>query len=124
MKTFFRFLLVALLLGPIAAETADAQGILGRARDAARRGAERAVEREAQRRADRAVTSVINAAADAVICVITDEACIEQARAENRPVVYTDTDGNPVDETGNPVNPATAGAATQRPGEGAWANYD
>lgn len=103
--------------------SADAQGILKRARDAAKRGAERAVEREAERRTDAAVTGAIE-------CTLGDSTCAEEAAAEGREVVYVDEAGNPVETppTGEAAptvsGGAAAGGATLRPGEGAWANYD
>lgn len=117
MNTLARFSILFLALLLVTADVADAQGILGRARRAVQRGAERAVEREAERRADRAITGAIE-------CVLGDRACAEEAQANGQPVVYTDGEGNPVDEGGNPVDPSTAASSAANPGEGAWANYD
>lgn len=69
--------------------------------------------------------AVEQAAENAVMCVVTDRACIEAAEAEGKEVTLTD-------ESGAPLPPEQAGqqaagpqqAAPARPGEGAWANYD
>jgi outer membrane protein OmpA-like peptidoglycan-associated protein len=50
-------------------------------------------------------------------CVVGDEVCIAKARSEGKEVVLTDSSGNPVPE--DQQQPAS-----QKPGEGAWANYD
>jgi OmpA-OmpF porin, OOP family len=92
------------LTGAAASETPAAAQVGKKLRDAARRAA----EREAVRQVDRQVTQ-------AVRCVLTDLACLESARAEGREVEIVDENGNPV--TG-------AAGSVERPGEGAWANYD
>ena len=119
-----------LLLLVLSAQPADAQ-IWKKAKEAAKRGAERAVERETARRADRAVTAAFGLAEDAVVCTVTDEACIEQAQAEGNDVVVVDQNGDPLPADQQPSVQARQGAsgsagasATARPGEGAWANYD
>ncbi|HIL58482.1 MAG TPA: hypothetical protein EYG39_11320, partial [Rhodothermales bacterium] len=53
-----RALLFTLLLSLVGADVAAAQGIFGRARDAARRAAEREVERRTERAAERAVEAL------------------------------------------------------------------
>jgi outer membrane protein OmpA-like peptidoglycan-associated protein len=65
-----------------------------------------------------------------VRCAFHDQACIAQAKADGKTPVMTDADGNLMtDEQGRPMtDPAAAavkaGASGQRPGTGAWANYD
>ncbi|HSJ06636.1 MAG TPA: OmpA family protein, partial [Longimicrobiales bacterium] len=86
-------------------QVAEAQ-IGRRLRDTARRAA----ERETHRQVDRQVTNVVR-------CVLTDQACIDKARAEGQEVQIVDADGN---EVADP----SSGPAAQRVGEGAWANYD
>ncbi len=122
MHTLIRGGLLALAVLLLVPSSAEAQGILKRARDAAKRGAERAVEREAEQRADRAVTGAIE-------CTLGDTACAEEAKAEGREVVYVDDSGNPVDPSASgdasvTASGAAAGGIALRPGEGAWANYD
>ncbi|NNF59002.1 MAG: hypothetical protein HKN04_12275 [Rhodothermaceae bacterium] len=97
MPTHVRFLLPALLLGLTAGCSTDLGSSVQRA---AERGAERAAERETQHRADQAVTSILDAAAEAIVCVITDEACIEAARQRGDAVILTDADGTPVNADG------------------------
>ena len=89
MNTLARFSLFVLAALLLTADVADAQGIFGRIRDAAQRGVERAVDREVSRQADRATTAVIGAAEDAVVCALTDDACIEQARNEFQGQLYS-----------------------------------
>jgi OmpA-OmpF porin, OOP family len=65
-----------------------------------------------------------------VRCAFRDEACIRKARAENRTPIMTDDDGRVLtDKEGRPITDpavaaAAAGAAAERPGAGAWVNYD
>jgi OmpA-OmpF porin, OOP family len=87
-------------------QLAEAQ-IGNRVRDTARRAA----ERETLRQVDRQVTQ-------AVRCVLTDQACIDKAKAEGKEVQVVDAQGNAVSAS------APASTAAQRVGEGAWANYD
>ncbi|MEM1043242.1 MAG: OmpA family protein [Bacteroidota bacterium] len=116
--------LFVLLLG---AQPADAQ-FWKKAREAAKRGAERAVERETARRADAAVTGMFELGDDVVGCVVGDDACVEEARAEGKEVVYVDDEGTPLPDdqqpTGTPAAAPDDAPASMRPGEGAWANYD
>ena len=123
-----RPLLLVLFAALFATQPAEAQ-ILDRLKEGAKRGAERAAEREAARRADAAVTGAFEAADDAVRCAVGDDVCVRQAKAEGKPVVYVDRNGEtlPADQqpagnaTGSTRSPAPGGAA---PGEGVWANYD
>ena len=50
------------------------------------RGVERATERETARAADRAATAAVRGAENAVVCIVTDQACIERARQNGQPV--------------------------------------
>lgn len=61
--------------------------------------------------------------AEKVACVVTDTACVEKAKAEGREVKYTDPEGNEV-AAPDPAQEQAAQAPAQKPGEGAWANYD
>lgn len=83
------------------------------------RAAERAVEREAEREVDRRVTNAMR-------CAFDDAACQQRAKADGRPVEYVDDQGRVITgKDGKPVaDPAAARAATERPGQGAWANWD
>ncbi|MEL6615287.1 MAG: OmpA family protein [Bacteroidota bacterium] len=131
-----RAVLFTILFSLVAADTADAQGIFKRARDAARRAAEREVETRAERAAERAVEAAFDAGEDAVRCLFTDPECIRSAQENGEDVVLVDDDGRYVDADGDPVNednaqdaivraPEASGAASSaRPGEGAWNNYD
>lgn len=102
-----RLLLLALL--PLV--TAGCASLPDRIADAAQRGTERAVDREVSRQADQAATSVLRGAEDAVVCAVTDEACIENARRSGQAVEVRGTDGSIVEQI-----PA--------PGTDVDANYD
>ena len=92
---------IPLLLLSFAAGPLSAQGIGGRLRNAVR---------------DRVVA--------AVACRVTDAACIEKAKAEGKEVKYTDAAGNEVPAPAPGSEAPAAEPARQRPGQGAWANYD
>jgi OmpA-OmpF porin, OOP family len=64
-----------------------------------------------------------------VRCAFHDEVCIRKARADGKTPVMTDDDGNLItDDDGKPLTDSKAAAArvgpAQRPGTGAWVNYD
>lgn len=84
-------LLLTLLLAPLLVGCANVT-------EGLQRGAERAAERETARAADRATTSVVRGAEDAVVCLMTDEACIERARQNGQPVEVRNEDGEVVRE--------------------------
>jgi len=79
----------------------------------------------------RAVTSEVESAAEraarnATRCVLGDTRCVENAKREGKPVVMTDARGAVItDEKGQPISdPDEATRRAQKPGEGAWRNYD
>lgn len=73
-----------------------------------------------------AVQRVQTAAGESVACSVGDQACVDQAKQSGEPVVIVDNDGKVInDENGQPVtDQGAAAAATEKPGEGRWANYD
>jgi len=87
--------------------------------------AKSAAERETLAKADEMVTQ-------AVRCVFNDVPCITRAKEAGQEVELTDESGEViVDDAGQPVSdPADAAkrvettGASERPGTGAWANYD
>ena len=97
MKTLLCFL----LLLPLAVGCANVSDRIARGVE---RGAERAAEREASRQADNAVTSVMRGAENAVVCIMTDEACIENAQRNGQPVEVRDENGNVVRQYPAPSN--------------------
>ena len=101
MTRFFRFSLLCLAFG-LAIPAPSAQGILGRIRDAAQRGAEDATERAAERAAQRAIQGLFDWTENAVACASGDDPCAQQAEAEGRPVVFTDSNGDPLPESDQP----------------------
>jgi OmpA-OmpF porin, OOP family len=102
------FAVLALLVGIGLPEPADGQ-IGNRIRDTARRSA----ERETLRQVDRQVTEIVR-------CALTDQACIDNAKAEGKEVQVVDAQGDAVPQPARSAAPAAA----DRVGEGAWANYD
>jgi outer membrane protein OmpA-like peptidoglycan-associated protein len=94
--------------------------------------AKNTVEREAEEKTEALVEGALEGFENAVVCAVTDEACIERAQNEGKTVVMTDAGGEVIrDESGAPVtDPAAAQAraagepAALKPGEGVWANYD
>jgi OOP family OmpA-OmpF porin len=103
---------------------ADAQ-LLKKLKDAA----QDAVEDEAANQTERLLR-------EAIRCAVNDPVCAEQAEEDDKPVIYTDQNGDVVtDDEGTPITDRekaadqagvspTADAETPKPGEGAWANYD
>lgn len=64
------------------------QGILSRLGDKAKQAA--------NDKANQAMDSAVSKAARAVVCAVTDNACIRKAKASNQPIKVTDASGKPV----------------------------
>jgi len=113
-------LLFSLLTALVVAPPADAQ-VFNRFK--------RAVAQEADRRLDQriqqAARATVDAAEDAIVCVATDQECIDDARAQEQELVIINDDHeviaheNAVPSAADPEEPAALA-----PGEGVWANYD
>jgi outer membrane protein OmpA-like peptidoglycan-associated protein len=86
---------------------------------------------------NKAKQKVEQAAVDAISCAASDTQCIDQAKADGKPVKITDADGKPVSSTDSAAavnHTAASGAAASSasaasaestpPGAGAWLNYD
>ena len=121
-----RYLLLFLVLGAFAVpafQPAEAQ--LGkRIKNRIKRDAERRVE-------DRAVNAArrtLDLAEDAIVCAVTDEKCIEEARNKGKEPVIVDKDGKPVsgyEPAGDQDDEdSTPDDDDGTPDEGVWANYD
>ena len=97
-----------------------------------KKAAKETVDRKAEEKTEDAVEATIDGMTNAVLCAVTDQACIERAQEDGKTVVMTDAEGEVIrDEAGDPVtDPAAAQAqaagdpAPLKPGEGVWANYD
>ena len=125
----FRWLLAFSFLLPVVlatAPSADAQ--LGdRIRDRIRRDAERRIEE----RAVAAARRTLDLAEDAIVCAVTDEECIEDARSSGQEPVVVNENGEPVSgyepgSTGSGSSGSSSGGAASGgsdPGE-VWANYE
>jgi outer membrane protein OmpA-like peptidoglycan-associated protein len=113
-RTHSATLLIAILAGFVMPIPTDAQ-VLNRLR----RAAQGAVEAETARQIQRLL-------ANAVRCVFDDPVCIEKAKSEGKDVVLTGDDGQVLmDEDGKPItDPAAVKQQAEKPGTGAWANYD
>jgi hypothetical protein len=59
-------------------------------------GAQRAAQREAARAADQAVTGAVRGFENAIVCIVTDQRCIEDAQRSGRPVIVRDAEGREV----------------------------
>ena len=115
----FRYLLLFVVLGAFVVpvfQPAEAQ--LGkRIRNRIKGDAERRIE-------DRAVATAqrtLDLAEDAIVCLVTDEKCIEEARDKGQEPVLVDKDGKPV----SGYEPAgDQDDEDGVPDEGVWANFD
>lgn len=113
---------VALALTFGAARPAETQGFGDRLKKRAEEAAKRKTEDRVGQRAGEATDKVLDKAEGAVKCAATDQKCIDQAKADGKPVALTDEKGN---VAGGGGSTASGGAAAKlKPGEGAWANFD
>ncbi len=116
----FCFLLLAAFVVP----TAEAQ-LGSRIKDRIKRNTERRIENGAVRAADQAIDVV----EDAIVCSVTDERCIEEARAQGQEPTIVDAQGEPVADASPPATATPASTSTNGNGSSAqdddvWANYD
>ena len=113
---FVPALVGALLMG--AGQSIHAQGLFGKLKDKAKQKVEQA-------------------AVDAISCAASDTQCIDQAKADGKPVKIIDADGKPVSSAdsaaavnhtaasgGTASSAPAASAESTPPGAGAWLNYD
>lgn len=121
----FSGLLLATFVTPLPAEAQVWKRVKKKAKEK--------VEQRAEQKTDAAMEAALDGFEDAVVCVVTDEECIEAAQEDGKVVVTTDEeDGELIrDENGEIVTDpdvaraqATGTEATLAPGEGTWANYD
>ena len=106
MKLPFRRAALAVLCLALAGAPADAQSLRDRLKNK--------VKAKVDDRTEQALDKAVNTADGAVVCLVTDSACIAEAEAEGKQVKHVDAEGNEV------AAPGGAGEA----GKGAWANYD
>ena len=110
-RSLFLFLVLGALAVPVW-QPAEAQ-VGTRIKNRIKRDAERRIENRAVEVARR----TLDLAEDAIVCAVTDEKCIEEARQKGKEPVVVDKDGKPV----SGYEPATKAHA---PGQGVWANYN
>lgn len=90
---------------------------------------ERDIDRRVEQRAMDIANRTLDLAEDAIVCVVTDEECIADARAQGQEPVVVNTDGEPVsgyEPAGNGSGSAGSGSSTGGASgpQGVWANYD
>ena len=109
---------IALVLAALAAAgaSAEAQGWGDRLKKKAEEAAKRATERRVEQKTTEATDAAMDKAEHTVKCAASDRKCIEDAGKAGKQVETTDAAGG--------ASSGKAAAATARPGEGAWANYD
>ncbi len=108
--TVFAALAAAITLTTASPASAHVQGLGARLKKKAEEAAKRKVEERTEKRAGEATDKAL----DTVECAASDKVCAERAQAEGKTVVTSD---------GSAASPAT-GAASMKPGEGMWVNYD
>lgn len=91
-----RFLAAALLAGTavtaVTADTAQAQGWMGRVKNAAKE----TVTRKAEQGTAEATGAAVDAATGKIKCAVTDSGCISKAKAAGKGTILVDAKGNPV----------------------------
>lgn len=73
------------------------------------------VEQKVEQRVDRKTDKAIDDSLDKVECAATDTQCVQKAKAAGKEVKTAE---------GTPASAGESQAATLKPGQGAWANYD
>lgn len=113
-RTVAAALFVAALAGPLVPADASAQ-IINRLRQAAQNAVTEEVARQ-----------VAELLRNATRCVFDDTACVDKAKSEGKDVVLTDDQGEVLmDDEGKPItDPGKVQKEPDKPGTGAWANYD
>lgn len=136
--TFGVAVCTAAMMGVAAPAPAAAQGFLHKLAEKAKEAA----KQRAEQRGEQAAAAAVGKVEDAIVCAVTDLACIEKAKAEGKDVSITDDQGQPVTSADSAAalaaatNGATSAAssagsvgapaagAPAQPGTGAWVNYD
>lgn len=80
------------------------------------------VEQKVEQRVDRRTDQAIDKGLDKVECAAVDQTCIDKAKAEGKQVTTVDSPAQPVSQSSS--TGGNGKAATLKPGEGAWANFD
>lgn len=101
-----------------------------------------AAKQEAEQKEDQAAAAAVGKAEGAILCAVTDLACIRKAKDDGKDVSITGADGKPVTgaDSAAALAAATNGATSSstsagslatsaasesaKPGTGAWVNYD
>lgn len=121
------------------APAASAQGVFGRLKDKAKAK----VAARTDKIADSTMDQALKAGEKSIRCAVSDEACIEKAKASGKAIVVVDGQGKPVSSAdsaravggGSAQTAATNGGAAMQagaaagsdaapPGTGVWLNYD
>ncbi len=106
---------------------ADAQGLFKKIKERAKQ----TTEQHVVNKAGEATNKALEKTEDAIACMATDAACIQDAQKQGKPVSVTDANGNAMtgSDSAAAIAAANGGAgaaatAQVKPGQGAWANYD
>lgn len=123
--SLFSGLLLATFIVPLPAEAQVWKRVKNKAKEK--------LEQEVEWKTEAAMDAAIEGIENAVVCVVTDEKCIEDAQKDGKTVVTTDEEGGELirDENGEIVTDpevakarASGAEETLAPGQGVWANYD
>lgn len=129
------FVWTAFAASMLVAMPVQSQGWLGKVKDKVKERAQAKVEQKLEDGADTTVGRAMDQTGNVIACLVTDRSCISRARSAGKQVAVKGADGKAVSsaDSANAVNSAVAAggagsadapAATVKPGEGAWANYD
>lgn len=109
---------------------ADAQGLFKKIKERAKQ----TTEQHIVNKAGDATNKALEKTEDAIACMATDAACIQDAQQKGKPVSITDANGKAVSgsdsaaaiaaASGGTAQSAAGAPAHVKPGEDAWANYD
>ncbi len=121
-----RFLPLLFLVGPCVSLATPASAQLGSVGDRIRDRVEDDVTRRIEQRAVDAARRTLDLAEDAIVCAVTDEECIDDARDNGQEPVIVNEDGEPIsgyEPAGSSDNSSVGNSGGSNSGE-VWANYD
>jgi outer membrane protein OmpA-like peptidoglycan-associated protein len=129
-RAFAAAFALAAFAGTAGSARADAQGLFKKIKERAKQ----TTEQHVVDKAGEATTKALEKTEDAIACMATDAACIQDAQTQGKLVSVTDASGNAMtgSDSAAAIAAASGGAASAgaaatahvKPGEGAWANYD
>ncbi len=126
MRLSQRFPTLLFLVGLCVSLSTPASAQLGGIGDRIRDRVEDDVSDRIERRAVDAARRTLDLAEDAIVCAVTDEECIEDARSNGQEPVIVNEDGEPIsgyEPAGSNGNSSAGNPGGSDPGE-VWANYE